>query len=214
MAELTNDRTRALIEAGIALASELSLDAVLQKLVDTAAELTGARYGALGVLDSAGRRLEQFVTTGVDAVTFERIGDLPSGHGILGLLIRDARPLRLHDLREDPHSVGFPPHHPEMTTFLGMPILLRGVAYGNLYLTEKEGGGDFTAEDEELTGLLAAQAAVAIENARLYESATRWLSQLESLERDRQHARHRGRTVAPAPARRAASARRSSMPGS
>ena len=181
MAELTNERTRALVEAGIALASELSLDAVLQKLVDTAAQLTGARYAALGVIDRAGRGLEQFVTTGVDAETVERIGDLPRGHGILGLLISDARPLRLHDLREDPHSVGFPPNHPEMSTFLGIPILLRGVAYGNLYLTEKEGGGDFTADDEELAALLAAQAAVAIENAHLYESATRWLSQLESL---------------------------------
>ena len=117
----------------------------------------------------------------MDEETIERIGNLPRGRGILGLIIRDARPLRLHDLREDPHSVGFPPHHPQMTTFLGMPVLLRGVAYGNLYLTEKEGGVDFTGEDEELTGLLAAQAAVAIENARLYESATRWLAQLESL---------------------------------
>ncbi len=181
MPELTNDGTRALVEAGIALASELSLDAVLQKLVDTAVVLTGARYAALGVIDPAGRGLEQFITTGVDAETIEKIGDLPSGHGILGLLITDARPLRLHDLHDDPHSVGFPPHHPEMTTFLGMPVLLRGVAYGNLYLTEKEGGGDFTPDDEEIIRLLAAQAAVAIENARLYESATRWLSQLESL---------------------------------
>ena len=181
MSELTNDRTRALVEAGIALASELSLDVVLQKLVDTAAELTGARYAALGVIDLAGHGLERFVTTGVDAETIERIGHQPRGQGILGLIIRDARPLRLHDLHDDPHSAGFPPHHPEMTTFLGMPVMLRGVAYGNLYLTEKEGGADFTAEDEELTGLLAAQAAVAIENARLYESATRWLAQLESL---------------------------------
>ncbi len=181
MAETTNDRTRALVEAGIALASELSLDAVLQKLVDTAAELTGARYAALGVIDPAGDGLERFITTGIDAETIERIGDLPRGRGILGLIISDARPLRLHDLHDDPHSVGFPPNHPEMTTFLGMPVLLRGVAYGNLYLTEKGGGGDFTAEDEELTALLAAQAAVAIENARLYESATRWLAQLESL---------------------------------
>jgi signal transduction histidine kinase len=181
MAETTNDPTRALVEAGIALASELSLDGVLQKLVDTAAELTGARYAALGVIDRAGVGLERFITTGVDAATIERIGDLPSGRGILGLVITDARPLRLHDLHDDPHSVGFPPNHPEMTTFLGIPVLLRGVAYGNLYLTEKEGGGDFTEGDEELTSLLAAQAAVAIENARLYESATRWLAQLESL---------------------------------
>ena len=97
------------------------------------------------------------------------------------MLIRDAHPLRLHDLTTDPRSVGFPPHHPLMRTFLGVPILLRGVAYGNLYLTEKADGSDFTAEDEEVVTLLAAQAAVAIENARLYESATRWLAQLESL---------------------------------
>ena len=181
MAETTNDRTRALVEAGIALASELSLDAVLQKLVDTSAELTGARYAALGVIDRAGHGLERFVTSGMDAETIERIGHQPRGEGILGVIIRDQRPLRLHDLREDRRSVGFPPNHPEMTTFLGLPVMLRGVAYGNLYLADKEGGGDFTAEDEELTGLLAAQAAVAIENARLYESATRWLAQLESL---------------------------------
>ena len=105
----------------------------------------------------------------------------PRGRGILGVLIREARPLRLHDLRDDPRSVGFPPNHPPMRSFLGVPIVLRGVAYGNLYLTEKQGGEDFTAEDEELVTMLAAQAAVAIENARLYESATRWLRQLESL---------------------------------
>ena len=97
------------------------------------------------------------------------------------MLIHDAHALRMHDLTSDPRSVGFPPHHPLMQSFLGVPILLRGVAYGNLYLTEKEGGGDFSAEDEEVVTLLAAQAAVAIENARLYESATRWLVQLESL---------------------------------
>jgi signal transduction histidine kinase len=111
----------------------------------------------------------------------QEIGDLPHGRGILGVLIRDARPLRLHALSEDPRSVGFPPGHPPMRTFLGVPIMLRGVAYGNLYLTEKGGGGDFTAEDEELVSLLAAQAAVAVENARLYESATNWSQQLQSL---------------------------------
>jgi signal transduction histidine kinase len=174
-------RWRSLVDAGIAVTSELSLDAVLQKIVEAAAELTGARYAALGVIDRAGRRLERFLTTGIDPETHERIGDLPLGRGILGVLIRDAHALRLHDLTSDPRSVGFPPHHPLMKSFLGVPILLRGVAYGNLYLTEKEGGGDFTAEDEELVAALAAQAAVAIENARLYESATRWLAQLESL---------------------------------
>jgi signal transduction histidine kinase len=175
------DRTRALVEAGIALSAELSLDAVLQKLVETAAVLTEARYAALGVLDPSGQHLERFLTTGVDEDTHRAIGDLPTGRGILGVVIRDAAPLRLHDLREDPRSVGFPPGHPPMRTFLGVPVSLRGVAYGNLYLTEKESGADFTQEDEDTVEMLASQAAVAIENARLYEAATRWSAQLESL---------------------------------
>ena len=174
-------RLRSLVEAGISISSELSLDAVLQRIVDTALALTEARYCALGVIDPSGQALERFLTAGIDEETRAAIGDLPRGRGILGVLIRDARTLRLHDLADDPRSVGFPRNHPPMRTFLGVPILLRGVAYGNLYLTEKAGGGDFTAEDEDLTQLLAAQAAVAIENARLYESSTRWLRQLESL---------------------------------
>jgi signal transduction histidine kinase len=174
-------RFRKLVDAGIALSSELSLDAVLQKIVETAADLTGARYAALGVIDRAGTGLERFITHGIDKAQHAAIGDLPRGRGILGVLIKDTETLRLHDLTRDPRAVGFPPHHPAMRTFLGVPIVLRGVAYGNLYLTEKAGGADFTQEDEELTTLLAAQAAVAIENARLYESATRWLRQLESL---------------------------------
>ena len=174
-------RLRSLIDAGIALNSELSLDSLLQRLVEVAAELTEARYAALGVIDTAGRGLERFFTTGVDEETHRAIGDLPRGRGVLGVLIREAQPLRLHDIADDPRSVGFPRSHPPMRTFLGVPIVLRGVAYGNLYLTEKAGGLDFTAEDEELTQLLAAQAAVAIENARLYESSTRWLRQLEGL---------------------------------
>ena len=175
------DRLRAIVDAGVALASELSLDAVLQRIVEAAAELTGARYAALGVIDPSGQSLEKFVVTGIDAETQAAIGDLPRGRGILGALIQDAKPLRLDDLSQDPRSVGFPANHPPMRTFLGVPILLRGVAYGNLYLTEKDGGVPFTDEDEELTTLLSTQAAVAIENARLYESATRWLKQLESL---------------------------------
>ena len=174
------ERLRGLVEAGIALTSELSLDAVLRKLVDAAATLTGARYAALGVIDRTGRSLERFVTTGVGEEVIEEIGDFPIGRGILSVLIREAKPLRLHDLTEDPRSVGFPPGHPVMRGFLGVPITLRGLAYGNLYITEKE-DGDFTDEDEEVVTLLAAQAAVAIENARLYESATRWLRQLESV---------------------------------
>jgi len=165
----------------MALASELSLDSLLQRLAELAAELTGARYAALGVLDPAGSHLERFITFGIDDDTRARIGDPPHGRGILGALITDARPLRLHAISDDPRSVGFPPHHPQMTTFLGVPVLLRGVAYGNLYLTEKEDGSDFSEADQAIVELLASQAAVAIENARLYESATRWSRQLESL---------------------------------
>jgi two-component system, NarL family, sensor histidine kinase DevS len=171
-----------LVEAGIALSSELTLDAVLQRLLEAAAQLTGARYAALGVLDASRKELERFITHGIDPETHAAIGALPRGRGILGVLIRDARPLRLHDIAADDRSVGFPPNHPPMRTFLGVPILLRGVAYGNLYLTEREGGDDFTAEDEEVVTLLASQAAVAIENARLYESSRDWARQLESLD--------------------------------
>jgi len=174
-------RLRTLVEAGISLTSELSLDALLSRLVETAAQLTQARYAALGVIDPSGTGLERFVTYGLDEGTQATIGDPPHGRGILGVLISDAKPLRLHDLSQDPRSVGFPPGHPPMRTFLGVPVLLRGVAFGNLYLTEKEGDSDFTAEDEEIALLLASQAAVAVENARLYESATRWSRQLESL---------------------------------
>jgi signal transduction histidine kinase len=177
----SENRLRALVETGVAITSELSLEALLQRLVEAAAELTGARYAALGVIDRSGSELERFLTTGIDADTQAAIGDLPRGRGILGVLIRDAKPLRLRDLNEDPRAVGFPPNHPPMQSFLGVPILLRGLAYGNLYLTEKAGGEDFTDEDEELVTLLAAQAAVAIENARLYEAATGWSRQLESL---------------------------------
>ena len=174
-------RLRVLVDAGIALSSELSLEALLQRIVETAAEITGAEYAALGVIDKTGQALERFLTTGVGPDTHAAIGELPHGRGILGVLIRDVAPLRLHDIADDPRSVGFPPNHPPMKSFLGVPIVLRGSAYGNLYLTEKTGGEDFTAEDEDLAQLLAAQAAVAIENARLYESSTRWLRQVESL---------------------------------
>jgi signal transduction histidine kinase len=174
------ERLRALVETGIAINSELSLDGVLERIVEAAARVTSAQYAALGVIDPSGSGLERFVTYGIAPNVETQIGDPPHGRGILGVLIRDARPLRLHDLTEDPRSVGFPPGHPLMHTFLGVPILLRGVAFGNLYLTEKQ-EGDFTDEDEDLATLLAAQAAVAVENARLYESATAWSQQLESL---------------------------------
>jgi signal transduction histidine kinase len=174
-------KLRLLLDASVAIASELSLDSLLDRLVTTAATLTGARYAALGVIDRSGVQLERFVTTGIDDETHRAIGELPHGRGILGALIAEATPLRLHELGDDPRSVGFPPHHPPMHTFLGVPILLRGVAYGNFYLTEKAGGGDFSEEDQEIVTLLAGQAAVAIENARLYEATARWSEQLESL---------------------------------
>jgi signal transduction histidine kinase len=174
-------RLRELFQAGIALNSELSLDALLRRIAESAASITGARYAALGVIDESGVALERFIATGIDEEEQRAIGDLPRGRGILGVLIRDASPLRLANIADDARAVGFPPNHPPMTTFLGVPVMLRGVAYGNLYLTEKRDGGEFTDEDEEIVTLLAAQAAVAIENARLYESATRWSRQLESL---------------------------------
>jgi signal transduction histidine kinase len=174
------DRLRGLVDAGIALSSELSLDDLLKKLAETAAGLTGARYAALGVIDESGTGLERFVHTGIDAETADAIGELPRGHGILGALITDARSLRLTAITDDPRSAGFPPNHPPMRGFLGVPIALRGRAYGNLYLTEKA-KGPFTDEDQELVETLASQAAVAIENARLYEDATNWSAQLEAL---------------------------------
>ncbi len=177
----TEGRLRALLEATLAIGSESSLESLLQRLVTTAAELTGARYAALGVIDRNGTELERFLTTGIDEATHAAIGELPRGKGILGALIAEATPLRLHDLSDDPRSVGFPANHPPMHTFLGVPILLRNIAYGNFYLTEKANGEDFTDEDQEIVTLLAGQAAVAIENARLYEATTQWSAQLESL---------------------------------
>jgi signal transduction histidine kinase len=174
-------RLRALLDAAVALSSDLSLESLLEKVVAAAAELTDARFAALGVIDESGSALERFLTTGIDEETHQAIGDLPRGRGILGVLIREARPLRLRDLGSDPRSVGFPTNHPPMKSFLGVPIMQRGVAFGNLYLTEKTTADEFSEEDEEIVTLLAAQAAVAIDNARLYESATRWSRQLESL---------------------------------
>ncbi len=177
----TDGRFRALVEAGIALTSEGSLGALLKRLLELAAEITGARYAALGVVDPSGSRLEQFVTYGIDPETEAAIGPPPLGHGVLGLLLRDSKPVRLDDITAHPRAYGFPAHHPEMHTFLGVPVLLRSVAYGNLYLTEKAGGESFTEGDEEVVTLLAAQAAVAIENVRLLTAATEWSERLASL---------------------------------
>jgi signal transduction histidine kinase len=175
-----HERYERLLETGVALASELSLPAALQRIVELAAELTGARYGALGVLGRDGV-ITEFITTGVSNAERAAIGHIPVGRGILGVLIDDARPLRLHDIAEDPRSVGFPPNHPPMRTFLGVPVTARGQVYGNLYLTEKEGGQDFDADDERALTLLATQAGVAIENAYLYEEAQDRAHRLEAV---------------------------------
>jgi signal transduction histidine kinase len=158
-----------LIEVGRSLLSELRLEVVLDRVLETARELTGARYAALGILDTDKRELARFVTRGIDAETHRAIGDLPRGRGVLGALIHDPRPLRLHDVSSDPRSYGFPAEHPPMSTFLGVPIVVRGEAWGNLYLTEKAGGADFDEADEASAVVLSDWAAIAIHNARLYE---------------------------------------------
>jgi len=159
---------RRLLDAVLSVGAGLDLPVTLQRIVEAATELVDARYGALGVLDASGTRLAQFLTVGVDDETYRSIGDLPEGHGILGLLIVDAKPLRLPDLSEHPDSVGFPPNHPPMTSFLGVPIRVRDEVFGNLYLTDKTTAPTFTDADEELVVALAAAAGVAIENARLH----------------------------------------------
>jgi signal transduction histidine kinase len=157
-----------LIEVGSSLLAELDLEAVLRSVVEASRELTGAEYAALGVLDAGRSELERFIYLGVDEETRREIGPLPRGRGVLGELIRDPRPLRLADVEAHPHAYGFPPGHPPMHTFLGVPITIRGEAFGNLYMTEKRGGVEFDEADEEAARALANWAAIAIENARLY----------------------------------------------
>lgn len=167
-------RLQLLLDAVVTISADLSLDGVLSRIVAIASRLVDARYAALGVL-SAGRqrRLRTFVHHGISDDLAAEIGDLPTGHGLLGLIIDRPEPLRLHDIAEHPSSYGFPDHHPPMSSFLGVPVRIRDRVFGNLYLTEKAGEGDFTAEDEEIVVALAAAAGVAIENARLYEDTTR-----------------------------------------
>jgi len=172
------ERLRALLQVGRALVSDLDLEVVLERVLVAARELTGARYAALGVLDERREALEQFLTSGIDDETRKAIGPLPRGRGVLGVLIRDPRPLRLVDVGLHPHSYGLPPEHPPMHGFLGAPIRVRDAVYGNLYLTEK-GSGDFDADDEEALVVLAEWAAIAIENARAYSSLQGNRDQLE-----------------------------------
>jgi two-component system, NarL family, sensor histidine kinase DevS len=166
------NRMRTLLDAVLTIGSGLDLDVVLHRIVESAVQLVDCRYGALGVLGDEGC-IEQFITVGIDEDTIARIGPYPRGEGILGLLIRDPRSLRLPDLSEHPDSVGFPPGHPPMTTFLGAPVQVHDRIFGNLYLTGKSGGRQFDADDEAVLHTLGAAAGVAIDNARLYDDARR-----------------------------------------
>jgi signal transduction histidine kinase len=174
-----DERTlRRLIAVGRALVSQLDLETVLGEFLEVARELTGARYAALGILDESRQEIEAFLASGVDEKTREAIGELPRGRGVLRVLIDEPTPLRLNDVGSHPRSFGFPPGHPDMKTFLGVPIIIRGEAYGNLYLAEKA-TGPFDEADEEATLVLAEWAAIAIENARLYTSSEERRRQLE-----------------------------------
>jgi signal transduction histidine kinase len=166
--ESREDRYRRLVEVGSGLLSELDLEVVLKSVVEAARDLTEARYAAVGVLDSDRRELERFIHLGIDEETRRGIGPLPRGRGVLGELIRHPQALRLADVDQHPHAYGFPPGHPPMHTFLGVPITIRGETYGNLYMTEKRGGAEFDEADEEAAKTLAGWAGIAIENARLY----------------------------------------------
>lgn len=182
----TQQRLERLVITTSALIGELSLDGVLKHVVASAAELIGAHYAAVGVLAPDGRLLESFTTYGVDDDQRALIGAPPRGHGILGLVIREARPIRLPDLTRHPDSYGFPPHHPPMRSFLGVPIIGRRGVFGNLYLTEKLGGALFTDEDEHLAVLLASSIAAVVENVRLHEESARLLEEVQQLHRARE----------------------------
>jgi signal transduction histidine kinase len=175
-----------LVMATSALVTETSLERVLERVVAVAAEVIGAHYAAIGVLGPDGRLLESFTTFGIDDELRARIGPPPRGHGILGLVIREARPIRLPDLSRHPDSYGFPPHHPPMHSFLGVPIVGRRGTFGNLYLTEKFDGQLFNDNDEHIAILLAAKTAAAVENARLHEESARLLDEVQQLHRARE----------------------------
>jgi two-component system, NarL family, sensor histidine kinase DevS len=189
------DHIRRLLHVGRALVAEHDTEAVLDRILNAAREITGARYAALGVLGETREELERFLAVGIDPETHRTIGDLPRGRGVLGVLIHDPRPLRLADVGDHPQSYGFPLGHPEMHTFLGVPIVVRGEGWGNLYLTEKAQGAEFTEQDEEAAVILAQWAATAIDNARLYEGSERRRQQLERAVRSLEAARDIADTV-------------------
>lgn len=173
----SRERLSALLDAVVGVGSDLDLRSTLHRIVVAACRLAGARYGALGVI-GPDRLLVEFITDGISVEVHQRIGDLPTGRGILGLLIDEPKPVRLRDIAEHPRSYGFPPNHPVMRSFLGVPVRIRDQVFGNLYLTEKRGAEEFTEEDEETVVALAVAAGVAIDNARLYAAAghrQRWL---------------------------------------
>jgi len=169
-----------------ALISELSLEGVLQRVADLAAEVIGARYAAVGMLGPDGRTLATFTTSGMAREERGLIGHPPQGHGILGLVIHKGHSVRLEDLTKHPARYGFPEHHPHMRSFLGVPIVGKRGVFGDLYLTEKIGGGEFTVEDEHIAALLASKAAAVIENARLHEESARLLEEVQQLHRSRE----------------------------
>jgi signal transduction histidine kinase len=181
----SEERLRRLVQAGIRISAEHSPDAVVQAVVDSARHVLDARYAALGVFDPATAELKRFVTSGLDPERAALIGAGPRGRGVLGLLLTESRPIRLADLRQHPGAHGFPPHHPEMTSFLGVPITGRKGVIGNLYLTEKIGAPEFTAGDEAIAVLLAAQAAVALENAELHDESARLVREVRTIQASR-----------------------------
>jgi signal transduction histidine kinase len=181
-----SERLERLVVAASSLITEVSLEGVLERVAEVAAQVIGAHYAAIGVLAPDGRLLESFTTYGMTSEERALIGDLPRGHGILGLVIRAAKPIRLPDLSRHPDSYGFPPHHPPMHSFLGVPIIGKRGIFGNLYLTEKLGAEAFTEEDEHIAVLLAANTAAAVENAQLHEESARLLEEVQQLHRARE----------------------------
>jgi signal transduction histidine kinase len=178
---LSPDAVAALFAATASIVEVLDLDRVLQRIVDRVRELIDAEYAALGIVDADGR-IERFITSGIDAATRRRLGDPPQGHGLLGLIIREGRSLRIPNISRHPDSYGFPPHHPPMRSLLGVPITIHGRTTGNFYLTDKRGAAEFSEEDELLAQMFATQAAIAIDNARLHDQVQR-LAVVEERER-------------------------------
>ncbi len=179
------ERFERLLAAGVVVFAEHALGALLQRVVDAARHVVGARHAALGVLAPDGASLAEFVTSGLAPEVVRRIGALPRGHGLLGVVIREARPIRAADIAQHPQRSGFPPHHPQMHSFLGVPVVIRERVFGNLYLTDKIGAAEFSTEDEAIAVMFATEAAVAVENARLHEEAARLLRQVREMQHER-----------------------------